>query len=544
MAGFKHWGWVTPNPDAGGLRTPLMRTSRPPPTTTRGSGIGAALAGALAAVAGVATGHLVATLLDPASSPVLAVAATVIDLTPTPVKEWAIRNFGTADKPILLGSVLVGTLLLAAVAGLLARRRPLLGAGLLVLLVLAAGVAALTRPSVTPVAVIPSLVTVLVGVGVLLFLIARMLGTVDTSGALSGSAFAATGSSRRGFLISALAVAGIAAAAGAAGQLVLRARTRIGDIRLPPPRTPLPALPTGLEQKYPGITALATPNSDFYRVDTALTVPSVDLDSWTLTIDGDVERQVELTFDDIRRMDLVEHDITLTCVSNEVGGRYVGAARWLGVPLGALLDRAGVGDRADQILSTAVDGFTISTPLSVALDGRSSMLAIGMNGEALPAEHGFPARLVTPGIYGYVGATKWVERLTLTTYAKQESYWTRRKWATDAPIKLSSRVDTPRPLSTIEPGRTVLGGVAWAQPVGVGKVEVRVDDGPWQPARLGPDVGEEYWRQWYLPWEAESGSHTVLVRATDLAGKRQTARRATPFPDGSSGVQSVVITVS
>jgi DMSO/TMAO reductase YedYZ molybdopterin-dependent catalytic subunit len=191
-----------------------------------------------------------------------------------------------------------------------------------------------------------------------------------------------------------------------------------------------------------------------------------------------------------------------------------------------------------------VDGFTISTPLDVALDGRGTLLAFGMNGRPLPREHGFPVRLVTPGLYGYVGATKWLSKLTLTTYDDAEAYWTRRKWAVDGPIKLSSRVDTPRPLSTIEAGRTAIAGVAWAQPDGVARVEVRVDGGAWQQARLGPDAGTEYWRQWYLPWDATSGSHQIAVRCTNTKGQVQTAKRATPFPAGSSGIQEVVVTVS
>ena len=213
--------------------------------------------------------------------------------------------------------------------------------------------------------------------------------------------------------------------------------------------------------------------------------------------------------------------------------------------MGALpRDKAGVGSKADQILSTAVDGFTISTPLEVATDGRNAILAFAMNGEPLPREHGFPVRLIVPGLYGYVGATKWLERLTLTTYAAQDAYWTKRKWAVDAPIKLSSRVDTPRPLSTIQPGKTAIGGVAWAQPDGVAKVEVRLDGGEWQQAELGPDAGTEYWRQWYLPWDATSGRHQIAVRATNTSGEVQVTERATPFPDGSSGVQEVVVLVA
>jgi DMSO/TMAO reductase YedYZ molybdopterin-dependent catalytic subunit len=271
----------------------------------------------------------------------------------------------------------------------------------------------------------------------------------------------------------------------------------------------------------------------------------VDAIGWTLTVDGDVDREVSFTIDDLLGMRLIERDITLTCVSNDVGGTYVGAARWLGVPLRDLLDRAGIDHtRADQILSTDVDGMTISTPLRVALDGRDAMIAVGMDGRSLPREHGFPARMVVPGLYGFVSACKWITRMTLTTYAEQSAYWTDRDWATDAPIKVSSRIDTPKPLSTVRAGRTVIGGIAWAQHRGgVGRVEVRVDGGPWQPARLGPDVGVDYWRQWYLPWTAEPGQHTLAVRATDGRGAVQTAVRATPFPDGSSGIQQIVVDV-
>jgi DMSO/TMAO reductase YedYZ molybdopterin-dependent catalytic subunit len=272
-------------------------------------------------------------------------------------------------------------------------------------------------------------------------------------------------------------------------------------------------------------------------------VPIVDPDDWELRIDGDVDRELTFSYDDLRRMEIVEHDITLTCVSNEVGGKLVGAARWTGVPLGALLDQAGVGTRADQILSTDVEGFTISTPLEVALDGRNSMVALGMNGEVLPRKHGFPARLVVPGLYGFVGATKWLNRLTLTTYDAATAYWTDRGWATDAPIKLSSRIDTPRPLATLAPGRVDVGGVAWAQHHGVAKVEVRIDGGPWQEARLGPSAGIDYWRQWHFPWDARAGRHELAVRCTDRDGNVQTAERATPFPDGSSGIQEIVVMV-
>lgn len=494
-----------------------------------------ALSGVVAALTGIAAGHLVAALTHPASSPVLSVGSVVIDLTPTPVKELVIGAVGTADKPILLAAVSLVTLFLAAVAGLLAGTRPSVGAGLLIGLVLLAGAAALTRPTAGPLDAVPAVVAAVVGVTVLLALVRQ----------LSAGYAAPTGSgSRRRFLLGAAGATAGAAVAAVAGQQLTQRAFDPGDVTLPAARNAAPPLPAGLEGTVPGISAFRTPTASFYRVDTNLTVPRVAKDTWTLEIDGDVRNPVTLRYDDLLAMPLIERDITMTCVSNEVGGGYLGAATWLGVRLTDLLDRAGVGTASDQLLSTAVDGFTISTPLAVVRDGRDAMLAIGMNGEPLTDVHGFPARLVTPGLYGFVGATKWLTRLTLTTYAAEQSYWTRRQWATDAPVKTSARIDTPAPLSTVPAGRTAIGGVAWAQHRGVGKVEVQVDGGAWQPAQLGPDAGIDYWRQWYLPWDATPGQHTLAVRATDLTGQVQTDQRATPFPNGSSGIQQVVVLVS
>lgn len=492
----------------------------------------AAASGLLAAASGLAAGHLTAALLSPAASPVLAVGATVIDLTPTPVKEWAVARFGTADKPILLASVLVVTLVLAALGGVLARRSFALGAAILVALIGAAGAAALARPTAQAVDVVPALVTGVVALGVLHWL-------VDRHAALRTGA----GPSRRQVLLGAGSIAAGATILGATGQWLYSKAREVATIVLPRPTDPAPALPTGLDQKISGISAFRTPNDDFYRVDVNLVVPQIDHSTWSLTIDGDVERTRSFSYADLLAMPLIERDITMTCVSNEVGGSYVGAARWLGVPVRDLLDRTGVGTDADQILSTAVDGFTISTPLSVALDGRDMMVAVAMNGEPLPREHGFPARLITPGLYGYVGGTKWLERLTLTTFAEKQAYWTERGWAEQGPVKVSSRIDTPRGLRSIDAGDTVIAGVAWAQHRGIAKVEVSIDDGAWIEARLGPDAGIDYWRQWYLPWSATKGRHSVAVRATTDDGQVQSSRRVSPFPDGSSGIQQVVVQV-
>ena len=318
--------------------------------------------------------------------------------------------------------------------------------------------------------------------------------------------------------------------AAAGGQLRAGARS-LKKIVLPKPADAAKALPTDLAGKVPGISPLRTPTAKFYRVDTNLVVPQVDADSWTLEIDGMVEKPFSMTLQELLAMPMIERDITMTCVSNEVGGGYVGAARWLGVRLTDVLDRAGVKGSPDQLLSTAVDGFTISTPLEVVRDGRDAMIAVGMNGAPLTDTHGFPARLITPGLYGFVGATKWLTKLTLTTYAAEQAYWTKRQWATDAPIKTSARIDTPAPLSTVKAGSLAIGGVAWAQHRGVGKVEVKIDDGPWQETKLGPAVNVDYWRQWYLPWDAKPGLHRLAVRAFDNEGRAQLHRARDAVPE-------------
>jgi DMSO/TMAO reductase YedYZ molybdopterin-dependent catalytic subunit len=497
-----------------------------------------ALYGVLAALAGTGVGHLVAALTEPAASPVLAVGEQVIDHTPTPVKNWAIAHFGTHDKTILVGSVLLGVLALAAVAGLLARRSLRLGAAMLVLLVAVALYAALSRPVVQPSDALPGIVTGLTGLAVLVGL---TRGERSRPGIPHSEGDARP--SRRAVLHGAAGVALVAGASGYAGRVIAHTRQAIGNIRLPRPASPAKPFPRGVDERIPGITPLRTPTTDFYRVDTRLSLPIVDADSWSLTIDGDVRHEQTFSFDDLLAMPLIERDITLTCVSNDVGGPYVSGARWLGVRLTDLLDRTGVGDRADQILSTDVDGMTISTPLALAIDGRDAMIAVGMNGGPLPRAHGFPARMVVPGLYGFISACKWITRITLTTYQEDTAYWTHRGWSTHAPIKIASRIDTPGALR-LKPGRTFIGGVAWAQPVGVATVEVQIDGGAWQQAILGPSAGDDYWRQWYLPWDAEPGSHQIASRATDRNGNVQTPVRAMPFPDGSSGIQKLLVSVS
>lgn len=497
-----------------------------------------AVAGILAATFAVAVAHVIASLLNPQSSPILAVGSAVIDATPTPMKVWAIRQFGTNDKLILIGSVLAGTLVFAAVAGIVARRHLRVGLGITSFLVAVAGGAALRRPTAEAIDLVPALVAAILG-PVALWWLVRALRNLEGPAAASDT----SSSSRRGFLIgSGVLLLGGAAAAGA-GQWIYKARSSLANLVLPKAVRPLPPLPSSLDQLVPGISTFATPNDTFYRVDTKLAVPIVDHANWQLTVDGMVENKLAYSYADLRELAVEESDITLTCVSNEVGGRYLGAARWLGVPLRRILDEAGISPDADQLMSTDVEGFKIGTPMAALLDGRNAIIALGMNGKVLPREHGFPARLVVPGLYGFVSATKWVAKLTATTYAKDASYWTRRGWATDAPIKISSRIDTPKGLATLKPGMTVIGGVAWAQTNGIKQVEVRIDGGAWQQARLGPDAGISYWRQWYLPWNAPAGSHNLAVRAVGNDGTEQTSVRARSFPNGSSGIQEILVNV-
>jgi DMSO/TMAO reductase YedYZ molybdopterin-dependent catalytic subunit len=338
----------------------------------------------------------------------------------------------------------------------------------------------------------------------------------------------------------------VAAAGGVAGR-VLSGGRRVAQarsaLRLPAPAVPAAPLPAGAELGIKGLARFVTPNADFYRVDTALVVPRVDPADWTLRVHGMVDRPVEITLGDLLRRPLVEADVTLTCVSNEVGGPYVGNARWLGARLADVLREAGIRSGADMLLSTSTDGFTCGTPVDVVMDGRDALLAVGMNGEPLPIEHGFPARQVVPGLYGYVSATKWVTDIKVTRFDADEAYWTPRGWAARGPIKTQSRIDVPA-AHDVPAGRTTIAGVAWAQHKGVDAVEVRVDDGPWRQARLADVPGPDTWRQWVVDdWIATPGEHTIQCRATDASGYTQTPDLAPPAPDGATGWDSRTVRV-
>jgi DMSO/TMAO reductase YedYZ molybdopterin-dependent catalytic subunit len=294
----------------------------------------------------------------------------------------------------------------------------------------------------------------------------------------------------------------------------------------------------------PGITPFFTPSSSFYRVDTDIVLPQVSPDQWVLRVHGMVSRPLEISFDELLRRPLTEADITLACVSNEVGGHLAGNARWLGAGLARLLREAGVRSGADQILSTSTEGMTISTPVAAVIDDPDAMIAVGMNGQPLPVAHGFPARMLVPGLYGYVSGTKWVTDLKLTTFASEQAYWTQRGYTARAPIKTFSRIDVPRPLQQIKAGATTIAGIAWAPHRGIDAVEVQIDGGPWQHARLAAVPSIDTWRQWSLPWNATSGLHQLQVRATDGTGATQTSARVGPFPDGATGWDSTAVTVT
>jgi len=512
--------------------------------TGTGRALRGALAGLVAAAVALGVAELVAAITGPLSSPVIAVGGTAIDLTPAPVKDFAVAHFGSDDKAALETGILVLLAIFAAVIGTLAALW--LAAGLAGLAVFGAiGVsAAVTRPAAGPAAALPAVIGVAVAATALTVLIKAARGSRRENPA---GASEVARPDRRRFLAAAGMAAAAAVVAGGAGDLLLRrfsAAAARSQVRLPRAAVQAPPTPVGADLKIPGVSSFFTPDTSFYRVDTDLVVPQVSPEQWTLHITGMVDHEVELTFAELLKLPLIEHDMTLVCVSNEVGGPYAGNARWLGASLPALLRRAGMRRGADQVLSASTDGMTISTPVATIMDGRQALIAVGMNGQPLPLEHGFPARMVVPGLYGYVSATKWVTRLEVTTFARQRAYWTQRGYAAEAPIKTESRIDVPRPLARFPAGPVAVAGVAWAPHRGISAVEVCVDGGPWHVARLAAADGTDTWRQWTWAWSAAPGLHTLQVRATDGTGATQTPQRAGVLPNGATGRDSVVVTVT
>ena len=502
-----------------------------------------ALLGVLAAGFGVAIGTLVAALIDPAYSPIEVVASTAIDLPPQAVKEWATSTFGTASKSVVVGVVVVAVIAIAAWAGVASRTRPRFGIQVMLVAGVVGAVAALLRPVDAFLAPLPSLVAG-ASAALALWWLHRMAQPtrVDTH---EGDPSGPKEVSRRGVLLGVVGVAVVGGAALASARwLTVRASavaSRVAAV-LPQPVESLPPLPASVQAPVPGMTPFITPNADFYRIDTAVIVPQVTAEEWTLSFDGMVRRPFTITYAELLAMPMVERDITIMCVSNPIGGDLIGTARWLGTPLLPLLERAGIEPGADQLFSTSVDGWTCSTPLD-GLAEREPLLAIGMNGEPLPIEHGFPVRMIIPGLYGFISATKWVTRISATTYAQDPAYWTVRGWATDAPVLTGSRIDLPQGSVTV--GQAAIGGVAWAMDGdGISRVEVSIDDGPWQDAQLADQPTPRTWRQWWLEWEATPGQHMIAVRATNGLGETQTSEVRDVVPSGATGYDVGVVEVA
>ncbi|MHC6231394.1 molybdopterin-dependent oxidoreductase [Arthrobacter sp. MMS24-T111] len=490
----------------------------------------------------MALGELLAGFASPSLSPLTAVGGAVIDAVPPGVKDWAVSVFGTADKAALLAGMALVIGVLASLAGVLEFRRGYRGAAVVGIFGAVGAVAVLTRAQMTPIAVALPLVTAVVAVVLLRFLIGKLrewnAGTPEPGG---------PGSSRRSFLQALAGTAAVSAAAGVLAGAWRGATNAVSDVRaritLPVPASPAPPVPAGADLDVAGVTPLVTPNREFYRIDTALSVPAVNPDNWALRVTGMVDREIQLSYAELLAKPLTERHITIACVSNGVGGDLIGNARWLGWPVRELLAQAGPHPGADMVLSRSTDGWTAGTPLEVLTDTRDALLAVGMNGEPLPLEHGFPVRMIVPGLYGYVSATKWVTELKVTTFAQDAGYWTPRGWSERGPVKTSSRIDVPRSGRPVSAGSVVFAGVAWAQHTGIGRVELRINRGPWREAELAAGLSADTWYQWKLAVDLTPGQYEVQVRATDLTGKPQEETERPPEPDGATGFHTVRVDV-
>ncbi len=510
----------------------------------------AALAGVAAAAVVLSVAELIGAFFMARATPAIALGSTFIDFTPPWMKDFAIATFGTNDKAALFVGMGLTIFLLACVLGVVAYRKWALGVAGVLLMGAIIVASVVTRASVKPVDAVPTLLGTVAGLIVLRLLVSRVWRLQSFPDAPADVAAKGPGrpaTTRRAFFTATGLTAAAAGIAATGGRLLSAARSNVAQaresLRLPPPGKAAAAVPAGVQSAVPGVTPWLTPNGDFYRIDTALSVPEINTEEWELRVHGLVEQEVRLTFQDLLDAELIESHVTLTCVSNPVGGNLAGNAKWLGLPIREVLKRARPKDGADMVLSTSVDGFSASTPLEVLQDDRDAMLAIGMNGEPLPLEHGYPVRMVVPGLYGFVSATKWVVDLEVTRFADSKAYWTQRGWSERGPIKTMARVEVPKSFAVVPAGRVAVGGTAWAQTRGITKVEVQIDGADWAPAVLSEEASVVTWRQWSFDWDAKPGSHYIKVRATDGSGEVQTEKRADPVPDGASGWQSVMVTV-
>ncbi|MCV0403556.1 MAG: molybdopterin-dependent oxidoreductase [Chloroflexi bacterium] len=503
----------------------------------------AAIAGLAAGALGLGGAELLAGVLPGAASPIVAVGDFVISLQPPGAKQFVVDLVGEADKLVLnllIAAVAIG---LAGGIGILARTRPGLARaaiGVGAIFVLGVGLRDRLAEPIT------TFVVAVAAAGIAAVTLDRLLALARAPGEAPMAEMPNWG--RRRFLGTSIAVVGVAAASGVAGRALLdrgrlAASPQVGA--LPEPSTTAPPLPSGVSLEVPDLSPIVTPNRDFYRIDTALLVPRPDLDTWRLSLTGMVDRPFELTYDELVAMPLQEQYVTIACVSNEVGGGLVGNALWTGVRLKTLLERAGVQPSATQIVGRAVDGFTVGFPTAWALaDDREALVAVAMNGEPLPANHGFPARLIVPGLYGYVSATKWLAEIELTTLEAFDAYWVPLGWAKEAPILTQSRIDVPRRGARVPAGTVAVAGVAWAPDRGISAVEVQVDEDGWRPADLSAPISDATWVQWLYRWPASPGDHLLRVRAIDGNGDVQTDMKSRPAPDGARGHHTVEVTVT
>ncbi len=545
------------------------------------------LAGLVASGFAVAFSEMLASFFVSAPSLVLTIGQRFIDITPAALKDWAIAVFGTNDKAVLIGGIVVVTIIIGGLLGVLARERmPLAAMGFVAFGVLGYALG-ITDPLATAGATfIPAIAAAGSGIAVLVLLRRLLQGPAAEAAEAIDATGAVSPDSRRAFMTASGAAVVLAAGQVVIGRLaagrtqsVVAAREQVTlpTVAASPSTTAAPASTTtvaatvAVEEtavaettattaaetevvrtvadptpaqiaQVEGVSELITPNETFYRIDTALSIPNVDLDTWEVSFTGLVDSPFSLTYDELTALPMVERYITICCVSNSVGGDLIGNAKWLGVPLKDLVERAGVRPEGTQLIGRSVDRFTVGFPTEAVFDGREALLAIGMNGEPLPVRHGFPARLVVSGLYGYVSATKWLSEVEFARWEDFDAYWIPRGWAKEAPIKTQSRIDTPRP-GTVAVGTQAIAGVAWAQNLGIDRVEVQVDDGPWMEAILPEELAIDTWRQWHVEYDFTPGPHTIAVRATDRSGYTQTSEIVPPRPDGATGYHTVQVVV-
>jgi DMSO/TMAO reductase YedYZ molybdopterin-dependent catalytic subunit len=548
----------------------------------------AGLSGVAAAAVALGVAEVVAVVTGPLSAPLLAVGGVVVDNVPGTVKDAGIAVFGVHDKTALITGT---TILLAGYAfglGVAARRSWRLGLGGIALFAVIGVAAAVTRHDAGVLAALPTLVGAAIAVPLLRYLLTLATATEPVAGrellavgtrsatwtgggevgaespvddpvgrgpgVASGgpdAPYPGPGSkepypdeSRRRFL-KALGIAAVVTAVSGVGGRLLTSRRAVTAARqavvLPQPVATAPVLPAGVQA--PGATSYVIKNDDFYRIDTSLYPPEVNPATWELKIFGMVRNPITITWAELLKRPMIQRYVTLACVSNDVGGDLIGNALWLGTPIKALLDEAQPLPDADQVIQRSVDGWTCGSPTAVLRDGRDALLAIGMNGQPLPVDHGFPVRMVVPGLYGYVSACKWITEIELSRFSDFDAYWVPRGWSQQAPIKTQSRIDTPHDGAKRKAGTVVIAGVAWAQHRGIKKVEVQVDDGPWAEATLAETISSDTWREWSYPWRATSGEHAIRVRATDNTGETQTSTPAPPDPNGAQGWHSVQVSI-